>query len=162
VSGARAVRAVSPGERGWLAEHLRLTWGSTTIVSRGRSRDASRLPAIVCVEGEELLGLATYEIAAGACEVVTIEAFRRREGVGTALLAAVIDQARAGECARLHLVTTNDNLAAQRFYEHHGLLLRAVHKGAVDNARKIKPNIPLLGDDGTPIHDELEYELRLA
>jgi ribosomal protein S18 acetylase RimI-like enzyme len=162
VSGARQVRALRADERDWLAEHLRLAWGSTTIVSRGRARDASRLPAIVCTGGEELLGLASFEIAERACELVTIEAFRRREGIGTALLQAVVEQARDHGAGHLLLVTTNDNLAAQRFYERHGLTLAAVHKGAVDEARKLKPEIPLVGEDGVAIHDELEYHLRLT
>ena len=161
MSGARRVRAVRAQERGWLTEHLQLAWGSTTIVSRGRARDASLLPAIVCTDGEELLGLATFEIADGACELVTIEAFRRGEGIGTALLDAVLEQARERGCSHLHLVTTNDNLAAQRFYERYGLTLVAVHQGAVDEARRLKPEIPLLSEAGIAIHDELEMELRL-
>jgi GNAT superfamily N-acetyltransferase len=161
VSGERLVRAVRTDERDWLAEHLGLAWGSTTVVSGGRSRDASRLPAVLCVDGEELLGLATYEIACGGCEIVTIEAFRRREGIGTELLKAIADQARARGCSRLRLVTTNDNIGAQRFYEHHGLRLIAVHAGAVDRARALKPEIPLIGEDGVEIHDELELQLTL-
>jgi GNAT superfamily N-acetyltransferase len=162
VSGERLVRAVRSDERDWLAEHLGLAWGSTTVVSGGRARDASLLPAVLCVDGEDLLGLATYEIAGGDCEIVTIEAFRRREGIGTQLLRAVLDEARARGCRRLRLITTNDNIGAQCFYARHGLRLVAVHGGAVDRARALKPEIPLVGEDGTEIHDELELELTLA
>ena len=93
---------------------------------------------------------------------MTIEAFRPREGIGTALLEAVIEQARRRGCGRLLLVTTNDNLAAQRFYERRGLRLVAVHAGAVDQARKLKPEIPPRSEDGVAISDELEYQLALA
>ena len=161
MSGRRRVRAVRADERDWLTGHLRLAWGGATIVSRGRTREVSRLPALVCTQGADLLGLATYEITAPECELVTIEAFRRREGVGTALLEAVIKQARRHGCARVCLVTTNDNLTAQRFYERHGLAFVALQAGAVDEARKLKPQIPLIGENGIEIHDELEYELRL-
>jgi hypothetical protein len=41
------------------------------------------------------------------------------------------------------------------------LRLIAVHRGAIDEARRVKPEIPLAGDDGIPIHDELELELQL-
>lgn len=161
MSGEHGVRAVRQDERSWLLEHLHLAWGGVTIVSRGRTRDASQLPALVCTQGTELLGLATYETAGRECELVTLEAFRRREGVGTALLEAVIAAAREQGCARLCLVTTNDNVPAQRFYERNGLALVAVHRGAVDEARRLKPEIPLIGEGGVEIHDELEYELRL-
>lgn len=162
MKGERLVRAVRDDERDWLAGHLGLAWGSTTVVSGGRARDASRLPAMLCVEGEELLGLATYELAGGDCEVVTIEAFRPREGIGTQLLDAIAAQARAQGCSRLRLVTTNDNVSAQRFYARRGLRLVAVHAGAVDRARALKPEIPLVGEGGVEIHDELELELELT
>jgi GNAT superfamily N-acetyltransferase len=161
VSGHRRVRPVHADERDWLLGHLQLSWGGATIVSRGRVRDASQLPALVCTHGDELLGLATYDAAGGECELVTIEAFRRREGVGTALLEAVIAVARKHGSASLCLVTTNDNVTAQRFYERHGLRLVAVHTGAVDKARKLKAEIPLVGEEGIEIHDEWEYELHL-
>jgi hypothetical protein len=59
-------------------------------------------------------------------------------------------------------VTTNDNLAALRFYQRRGMRLVAVHAGAVAEARRLKPSIPLVGQHGIPIRDELELELDLA
>ena len=59
---------------------------------------------------------------------------------------------------RLWLVTTNDNLDALRFYQRRGLRITAVAAGAVDEARKIKPGIPLLGDHGIAIRDEITLE----
>jgi hypothetical protein len=41
------------------------------------------------------------------------------------------------------------------------LQLVALHRGAIDEARRVKPEIPLVGDDGIPIHDELELEFQL-
>jgi GNAT superfamily N-acetyltransferase len=162
VSAAVAVRPLQTDERAWLAEHLELSWGATTIVSRGRAHDAAQLPALVALDGEELLGLATFELRDRACEVVAIEAFRRRCGVGSALLAAVVAQARASGCERVWLVTTNDNLEALRFYQRRGMRLVAVHPGAVEQARELKPEIPLIGEHGIPIRDEIELELVIA
>ena len=155
------VRPLREEERGWLAEHLQLAWGSTTIVSRSRARDAAKLPAFVATDADVLVGLATYAIEGGQCELITIEAFRAGEGIGTALLGAVTDAARARRCERLWLVTTNDNLAALAFYERRGLRQIAVHRGAVDEARALKPEIPLTGEDGIEIHDEIELAREL-
>ena len=157
-----AVRELCEDERDWLAQHLALSWGSVEIVSGGRIRDASRLPAVVCVEGERLTGLATYEVDGRDCEIVTIEAFARRWGIGSALLGAVVAIARERGCDRVRLITTNDNEGARRFYERRGFRLVAVHSGAVDRARQIKPEIPLLGENDVEIHDDLELELRLS
>jgi len=156
------LRALSADERPWLAEHLRLAWGGSAIVSRGRVHDAARLPAVAAVAGDDLIGLATFHIAGSDCELVTLEAFRQWQGVGTSLMAAIARFARRRGCERLWLVTGNDNLDALRFYQRRGLRLVAVHRGAVDQARQIKPAIPLVGEHGIEIHDELELELRLG
>jgi ribosomal protein S18 acetylase RimI-like enzyme len=156
------IRTLAPEERPWLAEHLVLAWGDVVIVSRGRAHDASLLDAYVAVAQAELVGLATFRTAGTCCELVTLEAFRRGQGIGTGLLDAVASHARRHGCERLWLVTTNDNLGALRFYQRRGLRLVAVHRGAVDGARALKPAIPMIGEHGIEIHDELELEIELA
>jgi GNAT superfamily N-acetyltransferase len=154
--------ADDPVSSAWIAERLRESWGSNMVVSRGRLRDAARLPALVCRREGELVGIATYEVGGdGDCELVTLDAFRRRDGVGTALLEAVAEEARSRGCRRVWLVTTNDNVDALRFYQRRGLRLVAVHAGAIDAARRLKPEIPRVGEHGIPIHDEIELELIL-
>jgi ribosomal protein S18 acetylase RimI-like enzyme len=155
------VRQLEDEERPWLAERLEQLWGSSTVVSRGRARDASQLPALVCSRDGEVVGLATYEVRHAECELVTLDAFSEGSGVGTRLLDAVEDAASGHACRRVWLITTNDNLRALRFYQRRGLRLVAVHRGAVDEARRLKPSIPAVGYDGIPLHDEIELELLL-
>jgi GNAT superfamily N-acetyltransferase len=157
------VRPLDGDERPWLRRWLAEAWGGPQVVSRGRSHDAGALPALVCVEPSgEVVGVATYDVRGGQCELVTLDALVRGRGVGSLLLRAVADEARRQRCRRLWLITTNDNLRALRFYQRRGLRLAAVHAGAVDDSRRLKPGIALVGDDGIPIHDELELELPLA
>jgi ribosomal protein S18 acetylase RimI-like enzyme len=153
------VRPVTDGQRGELAELLRREWGSIEVVSRGEVHDLSRCPAMFCTDGEKVVGLVTYAIDGEECELLTIDAFERTKGIGSRLLESVIVQARAAGCRRLWLITTNDNLDAIRFYQRRGMRLVAVHPGAVDEARKLKPEIPPVGNYGIAIRDELEFEL---
>jgi hypothetical protein len=81
--------------------------------------------------------------------------------VGSALLDAAAATARAEGCARLRLITTNDNLDALRFYQRRGFRLVALRPGAVDVARVLKPQIPRTGDFGIAVRDELELEREL-
>jgi ribosomal protein S18 acetylase RimI-like enzyme len=155
------VRRLGPGDRGWLERQLTRLWGSATIVSRGQAHEASGLTALVGERGDEVIGLATFAVTSGECELVTLDAFEPGQGVGSALLAAVADEARLRGCRRLWLITTNDNLRAVGFYQRRGLRLVAVHVGAADAARVLKPTIPEIGESGIPIHDELELELEL-
>lgn len=154
------VRPLGDGDREWAAGKLRELWGEL-VVSRGRVHDAATLPGVVAEDGGERVGLATYRIDGADCEVVTINAFPKGGGAGTALIRAVSQVARDAGCRRVWLITTNDNLRALRFYQRRGFRLAALHRDALDRSRELKPSIPEVGLDGIPLRDELELELRL-
>lgn len=103
--------------------------------------------------------MATYQIVDRACELVTLDAFDKFSGIGTALLERVAQAARKEGCRRLRLITTNDNLDAIRFYQRRGMRLAAIHVGSLAHAREIKPSIPLIGQYGIRLTDELEFEI---
>jgi 2-oxo-4-hydroxy-4-carboxy-5-ureidoimidazoline decarboxylase len=91
---------------------------------------------------------------------VTLHADPRRKGAGTALLETAWHVAAASGHHRLWLVTTNDNLDALHFYLRRGMRIAAVHDGAVEGDRALKPEIPPFnGDNGLPIRDLVELEL---
>jgi GNAT superfamily N-acetyltransferase len=120
------------------------------------------LPGIVVTDAGEPVGLLTYTIDGDACEIVTIDAVVEGDGIGTLLVGSVADVADAAGCTRLWLVTTNDNDRALGFYRAQGFDVVAVHEGAVDASRKLKPSIPLVSGAGVPIQDEIELERRLS
>ena len=64
-------------------------------------------------------------------------------------------------CSRITLITTNDNLAALKFYQKRGFDMVRLYRNAVEQARKIKPMIPLLGYDDIPVRHEIELEMIL-
>lgn len=147
-----------PWARGLVAEHF----GSERIVTRGRVLDTSTLPGLVAAIGGEPAGFLLYESVADEVEIVALVSVKRRRGVARVLVAALADLAASEGARRIVLVTTNDNTGAQRFYEACGFRLRATRVGAIDRARLLKPEIPLFGDGGVPITDELEYERPVA
>jgi ribosomal protein S18 acetylase RimI-like enzyme len=146
---------------GWAAGLLRDRWGSTQIVSRGRLHDADRSPSFVAVQQGQPVGLVTYRLEGDQCEIVSLDSLVEGMGIGAALIDAVRGTAAAAGCCRLWLVTTNDNTAALRFYQKRGFSLVAVHRHALDRARELKPEIPLVGMNGIPLQDEIELELLL-
>ena len=154
------VRPLGEADRNWATGKLRELWGEG-VVSRGRLLDATVLPGFVAEGDGEPAGLLTYRIDGGDCEVVTINAFLRGAGAGTALMEAVAAAARDAGCRRVWLITTNDNLRALRFYQRRGFRLAALHRDALDRSRDLKPSIPEVGLDGIPLRDELELELTL-
>jgi ribosomal protein S18 acetylase RimI-like enzyme len=159
---APSVRPLAEADRPWASRLLAERWGSADIVTRGRVHRADRLPGFVASQDGRRLGLVTYRLEGADCELVSLDSLAEGQGIGTALLKAVEDEARAGGARRLWLVTTNDNLRAVEFYRRRGYRVAAVHRGAVVELRRLKPSIPLAGLDGIPIEDEIEMELVLG
>ena len=132
------------------------------VVGRGKVWTPAELPGFAVFEDDACVGLVTYEIDGEACEIVTIDALREGEGIGTVLLEAVSDAAREAGCDRIRLLTTNNNLRALAFYQKRGFRLVGLAPGAIDEERTLKPSIPELDSAGLPIRDELHLELPLA
>ena len=138
-------------------------WNALRVARRGVLVDSLDHPAVLAWSEGDLTGVATYMIDADDCELLTLHTATRLIGVGSALLAAVQDIARAAGCRRLWVVTTNDNLEALRFYQRRGFRLALIRPGAVDRSRELlKPEIPTSGAHGIPLRDELELEMALT
>ncbi|MGE0121142.1 MAG: GNAT family N-acetyltransferase [Dongiaceae bacterium] len=156
------IRSIGPGDAAWVSGALVEHFASPRIVSRGVLHQADTLPGLVAVAATDPVGFLLYERRADACEVVALVSLREGRGVATALLDAVRRTAQAAGCRRLWLTTTNDNVAAIAFYERRGWTRCATRKGAMVEARKLKPELPERGHGGVPIRDEIEFELRLG
>jgi ribosomal protein S18 acetylase RimI-like enzyme len=148
------VRRLRDDERGWVRSQVEALWGARIVVAHRVVYEPASLEGFVAEDGGRPVGLLTYLVEDDACEIVTIDAFEPGRGIGTALLDAV----KALGHRRLWLVTTNDNVRAQRFYERSGFRLVAVREGEIERSRRLKPQIPGVGEAGVPIRDELEYE----
>lgn len=149
-------------DRRWAREFLEEEAGGARVVSRGRLHQADQLPGFVAVDAGVRLGLLTYRIDAGELEVVALYVRQRRRGVGRQLLESARQVAKGEGCRRLWLITTNDNDPAIAFYLSTGSRQVAVHRGALAESRKLKPEIPLIGLNGKPIEDEIEFEIQVG
>jgi len=137
-------------------------WAGPRVVSRGRLQDATRLPGIIALYDGQPQGLLTYRFYGGECELVTLNSLKPGLGIGSTLVRELKKRAREAGCSRLWLITTNDNTAALRFYQQQGFVLAALHCCSIVEARRLKPQIPLMGLNNIPIRDELELEFTLV
>ncbi len=137
------------------------SWGSPFSVSRGKIFDTTILPGFICKKNDEIIGLLTYNIKDDECEIVTLDSKINVIGLGTKLISKVIDKARENNCKRVWLITSNDNSNAIRFYQKRGFEWVGFYKDAMKKSRKLKPEIPELGNDNIPIKHEIEFEYKL-
>lgn len=146
----------------WISNLLTSEWTSVQIVTRGKSYDASRLPAFLAIVDDRRAGLVTYSVQQRECQIVSLNSLVENIGIGKTLLAAVEREASSMGCRRLWLITTNDNTDALRFYQKRGLRIAALHLGAIEKSRRLKPEIPMRGFADIPILDEIELEKPLG
>jgi N-acetylglutamate synthase-like GNAT family acetyltransferase len=136
-------------------------WGGEEIIAHGTSYRPEQLEGFVVENDNEWVGLATFFIKDNECEITSLDSLREGKGIGTMLIDKAIEEARTRDCKRLFLITTNDNLHALGFYQKRGFQIVTVHRGAVNESRKMKPSIPLVGMNGIPLRDEIELEMVL-
>jgi len=138
-------------------------WNGTHMIIRGEVIDMTKVDGFVWLEpdGATIRGLVTYIVRGDACEITSLDSQCENRGVGTALIDLVKSKARALGCTRLQLLTTNDNINAIGFYQKRGFDLAGVNLGAIDRDRALKPSIPLIGQNGIPIHHEIEFAMEL-
>jgi len=146
-----------PRLRQFWVEH----WGGEEMIARGNIYRPEQLDGFVIEDGKEWIGLLTFFVTDNECEITSLDSLREGQGIGTKLMETVVDEARKQGWKRVFLITTNDNMHALHFYQKRGFELVAVHRGAVNESRKLKPSIPLTGFDDIPLRDEIELEIIL-
>ena len=135
-------------------------WGGEEMITRGNIYRPDQLEGFVVEDEEEWIGLLTFVVKDGECEVTSLDSLREGQGIGSKLIDQAIEESRARGCKRLFLITTNDNLNALGFYQKRGFEIAAIYRGAVNESRKRKPTIPLVGMNGIPLRDEIELEMK--
>ncbi|MEY2451303.1 MAG: hypothetical protein QOD92_877 [Acidimicrobiaceae bacterium] len=158
--GTIAIRALGRGDEVAAAALIDAVLGDRMQARLGDIHDVLAAPGHGAWDGGQLVGVATRRGSELAALAVVVE--HRGRGIGGALVEAVVADAIADGQSELWLVTTNDNLAAIRLYQRHGFRFAELHPGGVDRARAIKPAIPVMGQNGIEMHDELVFKRTLT
>lgn len=136
-------------------------WGGAVIIAHGKSFQIDQLPGFKATSSGQFVGFLHYELREDDCEILTLASLDEGRGVGTALLSHVEALAKKKGFHLIHLVTTNDNLHALGFYQRRGYHIAAVFPGQIGVSRRLKPSIPLIGENQIPIRDEIRLEKNL-
>lgn len=155
------IRPIDQGDKAWVASLINEMWGSVQMVVRGSIYHVNELPGFIAILEDEPVGLVTYFLEDGDCEIISLDSTIEGIGMGSTLIETMKNFAREEGCKRLRLITTNDNTKALKFYQKRGFRLAALYPNAVEKSRELKPEIPLLGNDDIPIRDEIELEMML-
>lgn len=137
---------------------IREHWYTTTMVVRGKQIDMTQTEGFFLLEKGNIIGLLTYLVYDGILEITSLDSLRENQGIGSALVDMAVREAGERGLQKIVLITTNDNINAIRFYQKRGFDMARLFRNAVDDARELKPEIPLIGENGIPLHHEIEFE----
>jgi len=152
------IRPLNQSNHKWAMDLIKDVWASTRIISKGKIHDTNELPGIIAIHKNDRVGLLIYNIIGDECEIVSFNSLKENIGIGTALLKEIERVCTLKRCKRLWVITTNDNIDALRFYQKKGFKIVAIHSNALEQSRKLKPEIPFLGSNDIEIRDEIELE----
>ncbi|MCK4824745.1 GNAT family N-acetyltransferase [bacterium] len=156
-----SVRSIKESDYPKVRPKIVVRWGSTIIVTKGRSHDILGLEGFITEVGSNIVGYIFYEIINNDVEIALLDSFRKNLGIGTILTQRVIDLAKNRGLNRVFVITTNDNTHALRFYQKIGFDFYAIHRDAVIEKQKLKPEITLTGYHWIPVRHEIELEYLL-
>lgn len=134
-------------------------WYTTTMIIRGKEIDMTKTEGFFFSEGEDIIGLITYILYDDILEITSLDSLYENQGIGSKLVEAVKHEAKKREIQKIVLITTNDNINAIKFYQKRGFDMVRLFHNALDISRKLKPEIPLIGENSIPLRHEIEFEL---
>jgi len=137
-------------------------WFSTEMVVRGQMIDMAALDGFVMYDNSAIVGLITYRITGQECEIMSLNSIKESKGIGTALIHEAVRYAKEQKCKIIKLITTNDNINAIRFYQKFGFDMAYFYRNAMEEARTLKPSIPIIGENGIPLRHEIEFEMDIS
>lgn len=156
------IRATQEDDRAFMREFIARRWFGEAVIIHGQFFYPAELPGFIAQQDNLVSGLITYQINKPDCEIITLDSLVQGAGIGSQLIDKVKGTAIEDGCKNMSVTTTNDNLEAIGFYQRRGFRLRAIFPGAVEKARELKPTIPMTGNNGIPIRDEILLEMSLA
>ena len=127
---AVSVRTGTTSDREWVIHAARRQLGSSHQVHSRRQFHVDAHDLLIAEVDGDPAGFLTWIIEGDECEVLAIASDRRRAGVGAALLNAIEVIARDRDCRRIHLTTTDANVATARELsaaEQDDVAVRAAH-----------------------------------
>jgi DNA-3-methyladenine glycosylase I len=151
------LRSSLASDHEWVQKTLVEQWGKESIVVNGTSVAPAQLSGFIAQAGESKLGLIAYSRLAKQFQIVTISSLRSGLGVGTALVNAVLMEAKNAGCAKVVAVTTHDNERVIGFFKRLGFRLCSVRPGTRNTERISKKSSASIRAS----RDEIQLEMRL-
>ncbi|MDZ4655118.1 MAG: GNAT family N-acetyltransferase [Coriobacteriia bacterium] len=147
------VRSATAADRHDIEEICDRAWGEADIDSFGRTFDVLSSENLVAETNGTFAGLISLALDRGELAIVLLSVYpgHQGSGVGSALVGAAAERARAKGVASLKAATTNDDIPALDFYQRHGFAIYEIETGIMIDHH----GGAIQGFAGIPVRDEI-------
>lgn len=155
------IRSKTANDNEWAKAFLNSQSNNAHLPAFSEETSHLSLPAWIAEVDDEPVGLLMYDFQNGACNIISLHVSRKRIGVGESLLNRLEVEAKSKSCKEITCAVGNDNLNALRFLQKRGFHLVELRVGAIEARRKLHPAVPITGEYGIPLRDELVLAKKL-
>jgi len=155
------IRPIDENDHPWIRDVIRKWWGAESVVVRNTKYEPAEMDEFIALLIREKVGLVILRYDETLCEIMSLIVSGTHPQIGSQLISSAVEDAKKHNFESMIVITTNDNTNALRFYQNSGFHLHELRVGIVKESRKIKPQIPLVGNYHIPIRDEIELEMTL-
>jgi ribosomal protein S18 acetylase RimI-like enzyme len=127
------VRAAGEQDNARLQELAIHFWGETEVECFDREYDVLTLPAFVGLKNDHAVGFVSYSVEEDTMNLVMLNVLPEHQGrgLGSALLAKAVLEARELGLSRLVVATSNDDVPALYYYQRSGFQIEEVVPGRI-------------------------------
>jgi N-acetylglutamate synthase-like GNAT family acetyltransferase len=154
------IRRIKPTDIEWIKTIFKKEWKGEFIVTLGKIHKIETLDGFIAEFDNKKAGLVTFKITNQELEIISLNSFFEKRGIGDTLLKRTITFAKRKKAKRVWLITTNDNLDSLKFYQKRNFSIVKIYSNSIEAVRKLKPKIPKIGKNGIPLKDEIELEIK--
>lgn len=155
------IKSIKKNDYEWIRKTLFSYWSSIRVIIQGKEYFAYRLPGFLAIYQNERVGMLIYSIENKKLVIISIISMIENIGIGSQLLGYATQFAIREELNSIKVTTTNDNTDALRFYQMREFTIRKVNIDIMKEYRKLKPEIPIKGNNEIEIKDEIILEKKL-
>ena len=148
---------ITDDNRKIVAQFIIDNWYDSIMVIKGERVDVTTEDGYCIINENSVEAVVTYRLKNNICEITLLHTVKQRCGIGKMLMHEVIETAKSEGADTVTVVTTNDNIGAIAFYQKIGFDIVNIYRNSMDYVRKIKPTVPIMGENGSPLRHEIEF-----
>lgn len=153
------ITRITDDNRKMLTQFIIDNWYGSIMIIKGERVDITTEDGYCIIDKNSVVAVVTYRLKNNICEITLLYTVKQRCGIGKKLVHEVTKTVRNKGGDTVMVVTTNDNIEAIAFYQKMGFDIVNIYRNSMDYVRKMRPTVPIMGENNIPLRHEIEFPI---